>query len=107
MGLTFRLGNDGLGSRNGPWDAQFRGAEEDLGSLLSTCAEAVGWSYWCLAQLAAFNSCLAQVAVKFGRRKLPMRGLRIDAHMGIPSFFFFFGCLDSDKWTGGLRCCEM
>lgn len=67
MGLTLRLGNDGLGSGNGPWDAQFCGAEEDLGSLLSTCAEAVGWSYRCLAQLADFNSCLAQVAVKFGR----------------------------------------
>jgi hypothetical protein len=56
-----------MGSCNGPWDAQFRGAEEYLGSLYPSCAEAAGWSYWCLAQLADFNRRLAQIAVKFGR----------------------------------------
>ncbi len=90
-----------MGSCNGPWDAQFRGAEGYLDLLHPTCAEAVGWSYWGLAQLAAFNIRPAQVAVKFGRdeRLLPfattiahenslMQASKVDADMGIILFCF-------------------
>jgi hypothetical protein len=63
-----------LGSCDGPWDAQFRGAEEYLGPLLPTCADAVEWPYWGLAQLEDIVTRLSQAAVKFGRdeRVLPV-----------------------------------
>ena len=43
------LGNDRLGSRDGPWDARFRGIEKYLDLLRPASADVVGQSYWGLA----------------------------------------------------------
>ena len=56
-------GNDGLGSRDGPWDARFRGAEEYyLDRLRHACAGIIGQPYRGVTQLEAFIDRLAEIA---------------------------------------------
>lgn len=102
------LGNDGLGSRDRPWDARFRGAEKYLDPLHPTSANVVGQPYRGIAQLEAFIVRLAQVAMKMewtsafthhndNHTLIQTLFKCLTRNVGVP-FFGLIG-LSSGRWT--------